>query len=153
MPYLEESFDLERLGQRLAELESEKKKLRRGPLCDFLGLIFFDVAILPDSTLRAVYSSPKGEERFGDFPETFEEALNLFHPDDKGFIVSSGDTFVRVRMLHSKTGKFNWYFIKSFKTVDRWVGVLFQANRVEGFGPGLDLSGVMDTERFNPRRI
>ena len=144
------AFDLELLGERLAELESQQHELKPEPLCDFLGLIFFDVKIFPDSSLEFLYRCPKGEQRFGAFPKNVKEALALVHPDDQKLLNRTGESFVLVRMKHEKTDKFNWYFIKSYFTKERWFGVMFQGNRVEGFGPGLELSGVMETERFTP---
>lgn len=138
MPFLE-SFNLERLGKRLADLEIENAKMRRGPMCDALGLMFFDVVFLPGGEIQTKYHSPKGEEIFGEIPSTYKEALNFVHPSDRKTIQSAGESFVRVRLRH-KTGEFHWYFIKCIMSPDRMLGVIFQANRIEGFGLGVDLS-------------
>ena len=41
-----ESFDLERLGAKIARLEEESAKMRRGPLCEALD-VFFEVREIP----------------------------------------------------------------------------------------------------------
>lgn len=137
MPHLE-SFNLERLGERLAKLESENEKMRRGPMCDALGLMFFDISILPDGKVVTKYHSSQGEKIFGAMPSTYKEALNLVHPSDRKTIQARGENFVRLR-IRNKTGVFHWYCIKCIMTPERCVGVLFEANSIAGFGPGVDL--------------
>ena len=139
MPDLE-SFNLERLGERLAELESENEKMRRGPMCDALGLMFFDIAFLPDGAVVTKYRSTLGEKIFGAMPSTYKQALNFVHPSDRKIIQAMGENFVRLR-LRNTTGVFHWYFIKCIMTPERCLGVLFEANCVAGFGPGIDQAG------------
>ena len=137
MSSIKESFDLEILGQRLATLEAEKNKLKRGPLCDALKLIFFDVLIKEDGNLEMQYRSPEGEDIFGSFPTTFQQALDLFHPSDKQIILELGESFVRIRM-RDKCGNFSYFFIKCIMLPNRWVGVLFDSPSIAGFGPTVD---------------
>ena len=133
-----ESFDLERLGEKLAALEVESIKLRRGPLCDALDLIFFDVKVSPTGQLSADYRSPRGLEIFGPLPEDREEAMAFVHPSDRELITSASDGFFRIRLKH-KTGEFHWWFVKRILTANRFIGMMFQANCIGGFGPGIDL--------------
>ena len=134
-----ESFDLERLGEKLAALEVESMKLRRGPLCDALDLIFFDVKVSPTEQLSAEFRSPRYLEVFGELPEDREEAMALVHPSDRELITSAADGFFRIRLKH-KTGDFHWWFIKRILTANRFIGMMFQANCIGGFGPGIDLA-------------
>ena len=119
-------FDLEKLGQRLAELESESIKLRRGPLCDTLQLAFWDIEIKADNSLVTRYRCPRCEEWFGPAPRTMEEALHVVHPADQAFLEDAGpESFGRVR-LRNLTGSFHWDMAKQIFTVDRWGGVVFK---------------------------
>lgn len=123
---ISEQFDLERLGERLAELELESVKLRRGPLCDVLQLAFFDIEIKPDKTLFARYRCPKCEEWFGPAPRSMEEALNVVHPADQDYLEKAGpESFIRIR-LRGVNGSFSWYMAKQIFMPNRWVGVIFK---------------------------
>ena len=138
MPFLE-SFNLERLGERLAELESENEKMRRGPMCDALGLMFFDISILPDGKVETEYRSHKGSEIFAKIPSTYKEMLKIVHPSDQETLLAAEENFARVR-LRNKNGVFHWYFIKCIITPSRVLGVLFESNCVSGFGLGIDIA-------------
>lgn len=133
-----ESFDLERLGAKLARLEVESTKMRRGPLCEALDVFFFDVKVSPTGQLSTEFRSPRYLEVFGELPGDREAALKMVHPSDRELIASSSDGFFRIRLKH-KTGEFHWWFVKRILTADRMVGMMFQANCVGGFGPGIDL--------------
>jgi hypothetical protein len=127
------AFDLELLGERLAELETETVKLRRGPLCDALQLAFFDIEIKPDKTLVARYRCPRCQEWFGAAPQSMDEALRFVHPADQAFLNAGPEFFCRIR-LRGANGSFSWFMAKQIFMPDRWVGVIFKApENVLGF--------------------
>lgn len=119
-------FDLEKLGQRLAELEIKSNRLQRGPLCDALEFAFFNIEIRPDKTLIAKYRCPKCQEWLGEIPKTMADAVDYAHPEDAWMLNECGpESLMRIR-LRTRAKKFEWFITKQIFTPNQWCGMLFK---------------------------
>ncbi len=121
-----ESDVLETVGERLAVLEREAARLRRGPICDALEFAFFLIEILPDESLVAKYRCPKCHEWLGDIPKTMADAVGYCHPEDAWMLNECGsESLMRIR-LRTREKKFEWFITKQIFTPTQWTGMMFK---------------------------